>query len=151
MQENINLELMSLIRSTENTIKRTRQLTGQSAHHGNGRIMHAIHDNPNVTQTELARLLDIRPQSLTRELAELEEAGLIQRNREEKDRRIITVSMTEKGMEHHKKMFAFRKMRADMVFDCLEDEEKAQLQHILNKIIENCAEKEAEADHDPAL
>ena len=73
MNKNINIELMNNIRLCFNVIKRARQ--SSDLPHGYGRIMAVICHHDGLTQSELADLLDIRPQSLTRSLADLEENG----------------------------------------------------------------------------
>ena len=97
MNKNINIELMNNIRLCFNVIKRARQ--SSDLPHGYGRIMAVICHHDGLTQSELADLLDIRPQSLTRSLADLEENGYITRARLENDHRNVVVLITEKGIE----------------------------------------------------
>jgi DNA-binding MarR family transcriptional regulator len=52
-----------------------------------------------LTLTELARIERLQPQSLTRAIAELEEASLIERRQDESDRRQSMISITETGRE----------------------------------------------------
>ena len=61
-----------------------------------------LRDGPS-TPTELAALERVRPQSLTRTLAGLEEDGLISRQASENDRRQSVIAITEQGREalHH--------------------------------------------------
>ena len=147
MEENINIHLMNQIRSTENIIKRVRQLD-TSGGTGYGRILHALYDNDGITQSQLADMLDIRPQSLTRALSELEEKEFIKRIRDKEDRRRITVSLTEKGIQHHDFMRQRRQKRAEIVFECLSEEQKKQLNELLNLVINSYTEKEKEQKND---
>lgn len=146
MKDDLNLQVMTMIRSTENTVKRSRQLFDHGSYSGNGRIMHAIYANPDLTQSQLAELLDIRPQSLTRALAELEEEGYIERSRDKADRRVMLLNITEKGIERHKKMHEARKQRAELVFGCLSEEEKEELIRLLNRVTDNFNTIEKEAN-----
>jgi DNA-binding MarR family transcriptional regulator len=52
-----------------------------------------------MTATDLARLERLKPQSLTRLIAELEQRGLIQRRQDALDRRQILIDITPEGRE----------------------------------------------------
>ncbi|MBQ6333570.1 MAG: MarR family transcriptional regulator [Erysipelotrichaceae bacterium] len=141
MAQDRNIELMNLIRSCENIIKRTRQNSEQTSH-GHGRIIGAIYKNDGINQSELADVLEIRPQSLTRALAQLEEDGLIKRKRAENDRRNVTVHITEKGMERHDRFDEMRIERANRIFDCLDERQKDELYQLLSQVVETYCRKE---------
>ncbi|MBR0139309.1 MAG: MarR family transcriptional regulator [Firmicutes bacterium] len=134
MENNCELELMGLIRSTENYIKRSRPMSGNHAP-GTGRILAALSRQPGMSQTELAGLLDIRPQSLTRVLVKLEEKGLIRRERSGGDRRSLVVFVTEEGEKAHERIEEKRRARAARIFSCLDPEEKEELKRLLLKVI----------------
>ena len=134
MKEDMNTTLMNDIRITENMIRRSRgkRRTGT---HGKGRIVSAVIKNDGITQSQLAKKLEIRPQSLTRVLSELEGKGFITRERDVKDRRVISVHITEEGLVRHREMDAQRRERAGAIFGCLNEEEKQQLHILLNKVM----------------
>ena len=134
MEKDINIELMNGIRSCSNIIKRTRQ-NEENHPQGYGRLMWAICNHDGVTQSQLADLLDIRPQSLTRALSDLEQKGFIERKRSQQDRRSLAVYVTEKGLENHQRMAAKRQQRAQGIFSCLSDQEKETALELLNKVI----------------
>ena len=52
-----------------------------------------------MTATELAGLEQLKPQSLTRLIADLEQRGLIQRRQDDVDRRQMLIEITPKGRE----------------------------------------------------
>lgn len=52
-----------------------------------------------LTAARLAELERVQPQSLTRTIAELDAAGLIQRREDESDRRALLIEITQKGHE----------------------------------------------------
>ena len=97
--------------------------------------MAVICHHDGLTQRELADLLDIRPQSLTRSLADLEENGYITRARLENDHRNVVVLITEKGIEYHKTIEKERQKHADTIFSCLDEQEKETLKKLLQKVI----------------
>ena len=143
MKENIDLELMWLIRATENRIKRAHKSTGNHTH-GTGRILSALTYGTANTQTELAQLLDIRPQSLTRILTEMEQKGYIVRQRDEKDKRNVSVMITEEGSRLQEEISEKRRLRAEVIFSKLDDAEKEQLRCLLKKV----AQDKGEDEHD---
>lgn len=135
MEHNTDVELLNGIRSCSNIIKRSSQNNGENTQ-GYGRLMWAICTHDGMTQAQLADFLDIRPQSLTRALTDLEEKGLIERKRTGKDRRSLTVYPTEEGIEHHRRMSGLREKKAERIFSCLDEQEKEVLLKILNKLVE---------------
>ena len=140
MEKDLEIKLMTKIRLTENMIKRSASVH-HAGHKGNGRILTAVRDNNGITQTQLADELDIRPQSLTRALAELEEMGYIERKRDENDRRNISVFITEEGRSLCKKIHEARKARAKNIFGCLSAEEQETLSTLLETVLSNGEEK----------
>ena len=135
-----NVELLNLIRSTENVIKRSKG--NSSVPKGNGRIMHAIYENDGMPQAKLAEKVGIRPQSLTRTLADLEQNGYIRRQRSEKDSRAVVVYITDDGREYYKKIRASREQRAEKLFSCLSEEEKDILADLLQRVIAGYGEED---------
>ncbi len=81
----------------------TRRLRGERADHGVSAsklnvLGHLRRAGP-LTATELAVLEHVQPQSLTRLLVSLEEAGLIAREPAEIDRRQIRIEITQTGRD----------------------------------------------------
>ncbi|MDO4198408.1 MAG: MarR family transcriptional regulator [Erysipelotrichaceae bacterium] len=104
---------------------------------GNGRILQKIVHNPGITQKELAKMLDIRPQSLTEVLGKLEEKGYIERKRSQEDRRVITLYITEAGKEKSAQLHDLRYKSAQRLFSSLDEKEIDELLVLLNKVIDN--------------
>lgn len=110
--------------------------TQRGRHHGfgRGRLLQLIADHDNVTQSELAELLDVRPSSLSEMLSKLAEHDLIERHPDDNDKRVTHVVLTEAG----RKRLAERKQATNDylagMFEGLSDDEKAQLQNLINKL-----------------
>ena len=134
-------KLMNEIRLCFNGIKRSRGKQSDVPH-GHGRILSMIYRNDGTSQSKLAELLEIRPQSLTRVLTVLEEQGLIERRRSQSDKRNLYVYITEAGKEYYAKISRQREKRASMLFACLDEEEKKELSRLLEKVIDSLQEKE---------
>ncbi|MBR6136287.1 MAG: MarR family transcriptional regulator [Clostridia bacterium] len=135
-----DLELMNRIRASSNMIKRSGKPHGILPQ-GYGRILAYISDNDGLTQSELADLLDIRPQSLTRALSDLEKRGMVRRERSETDRRIVSLYITDKGTEAHEQIEEIRSKRAESLFSCYTEEEKETLISLLKKFSEASAQE----------
>ena len=60
-------------------------------------LMSLSHRNGELTQTEIANMLDISPAAVTVTLKKLEKAGLIERQTPEQDARTKIIRLTEEG------------------------------------------------------
>ena len=65
--------------------------------HGRGRMLGLLHDHGEMSQSQIASLLDIRPQSLSEMLTKAESDGVIVRRQSTEDKRQTLVSLTELG------------------------------------------------------
>lgn len=100
---------------------------------GQGRVLKLLKLKPEISQKELAIILDIRPQSLGELLTKLERAGYVTRAPSETDRRSLNVSLTEAGRAVAEQPEEPTDM-AD-IFDVLSEEEQDRLAAILAKLI----------------
>ncbi|MBO7515015.1 MAG: MarR family transcriptional regulator [Lachnospiraceae bacterium] len=94
-------------------------------------IIDAIGINKPQMVSEVARKMSVTQGTVNVAMNALERKGYINRNRSEEDRRVVLVSLTEKGVKayHHHRDFHKNMMRA-IVRD-LNDEEKKALHHCL--------------------
>ena len=74
-------------------------LTEGGIHFGQARILVALLKQGPLTQVSIGRGLDIRPATVTNMVKKMEASGLIERQRDAKDDRIINVTLTSKGKE----------------------------------------------------
>lgn len=107
---------------------------------GYGRILHILIKGGDMQQKELADKMDVRPQSLTSAMNRLEKNGYIERKRDKSDHRIQIVHVTEDGKEIGQMLHNIRRKAAKQYFACLDDNEKEELNRLLQKV--------EEADHD---
>ncbi|MER0283922.1 MarR family transcriptional regulator [Clostridioides difficile] len=105
----------------------------RATHRGQGRVLSMLKIKPEITQKELSYLLDMRPQSLGELLSKLENQQFITRTHSEKDRRVMVVKLTSKGMDEINKNEK-REDPTNQIFNVLEPEEKSTLSYILTKI-----------------
>ena len=97
-------EIDAAIRIRRGVQRFARQLRFRRADHGVSGTKRSVlgslfRSGRPLTLTELARLERLQPQSLTRVIAELEEASLIERRQDEIDRRQAMISITEMGKD----------------------------------------------------
>ena len=87
-----------------------------------------------MTQQELGMRFDLRPGSLSEVLSKLEAGGLIVRARSERDRRVLTVSLTDEGRARAAEDQAARTVFRARAFANLTPDEQEQLVGMLDKI-----------------
>ncbi|MBR1828833.1 MAG: MarR family transcriptional regulator [Atopobiaceae bacterium] len=114
---------------------------------GQGRVLALLAVKPKTTQRELSYLLDMRQQSLSELLAKLEEKGYITREKSEEDGRVTVVELTEEGR-------AAAPSPEDMSqrpdgLECLDDEERTELETLVDKVTSSLEEKLVALGDDP--
>jgi DNA-binding MarR family transcriptional regulator len=108
-------------------------------HRGQGRILALLKLKPDISQKELASILDIRAQSLGELLAKLEKAGYVSRTPNEADHRVMDLHLTEAG-----RSAAETEAEDDSLEDIvgtLSDEERSTLRSVLDILIERLEAK----------
>ncbi len=98
------------------------------------RILIILHETEMMTQRELTERLGVQPGSASEVIGKLENAGLITRTANEKDRRTTDIRLTETGKVKAAEAAEQRKQRHTEMFSCLSDEEKADLLILLEKV-----------------
>ena len=109
---------------------------------GQGRILSLLKLKPEISQKELAHILNIRSQSLGELLAKLERSGYITRMPSEVDRRGMDICLTESGKAVSEQDVA--PAHQESVFDCLSEEEQTILSDYLGRLIKKLEEQQAE-------
>lgn len=117
---------------------------------GRESVMAVIARQPGISQKELAEALDIQPASVSELMMKLEQKGLIFREQDAQDRRSRKVRLTEAGIAQ----LAEPKEDPADPFRALSDEEQAQLQALLEKLLADWeqrypAERERHHGHHP--
>ena len=106
---------------------------------GQGRVLAVLKLKPEVSQKELAYLLDMSKQSLAELLAKLEKQGYIAREPSEDDKRSITVRLLEEGRKAAETMDGSAS-ETHQILDCLNDVELVQFSDYLRRVIRECEE-----------
>lgn len=103
-------------------------------HHGQGHVLGMLMKHNDVAQKELAQWLNIRPASLTDLLEKLERDQLIVRSRDQNDRRVVRVSITEKGQQIVRQNIQVRREIEATMFGSLSGSEIQTMTTILQKM-----------------
>ena len=109
---------------------------------GRGRMLGLLHDHGEMSQSQIASLLGIRPQSLSEMLAKAEADGVIVRRQSTEDKRQTLVSLTELGQSRVETYRENHRRQAAEFLTPLTEDEKNALADILRKLID--AKKENE-------
>lgn len=119
---------------------------GADAHkcRGFGHILDLLTQNDGLRQQQIAELLDIRPQSASEAVANMEQAGLVRRAPDEQDRRSSLVFITQEGRQQQAQLLARRIENAKRVMAPLDDAEKETLLRLLDKIADALQENKEE-------
>lgn len=130
--DNIQMEegddLRHIIRScADHLYRRGGQKNGQRG------ILHILSREEEITQRQLQDMLEIQPGSMSEILSKMEDNGLIERLKDDEDKRRMLVKLTRQGEEHVKE-YRLGKRRQDP-FSALKDEEKEQLKMLLKKLL----------------
>ena len=106
---------------------------------GKPKILDFIINNPGCSQREIATCCKIEPATATSILSAMEKEELIYRERNPKDKRILNVFLTKKGIESQSKVEKVFLELDEICFDGFSDEKKINAINILNKLYENLA------------
>jgi DNA-binding MarR family transcriptional regulator len=109
---------------------------------GRGRMLGLLHDQGEMSQSQIASHLGIRPQSLSEMLAKAEADGVIVRRQSPEDKRQTLVSLTELGQSRVVMFRENHRKHAAEFLEPLTEEEKSTLAEILHKLIDAKQENE---------
>lgn len=98
------------------------------------RILGILGREGEMTQTQLQRKLEIQSGSMSEVMLKLEGKGLIERNRDEADKRKIKVKISEQGEAYFRNKHQGSLELDNHLFDVLTEEEQKQLKGILTKL-----------------
>lgn len=114
--------------------------SGAHGRAGQERIISMLNEHGTMTQRELTELAGVRSASISEVLSKLEHRGMIERTKNEDDRRNIDVRLTDSGknaLNAHG-----QRMSDKELFECLSEEELNSLLSILDKLISHWSNNE---------
>ena len=120
----------------------------EDPHHGQGKVLVMLAENDGVSQKLLTEQSGIRPASLSELIIKLERNGLVERQRNEEDKRNRNVYLTEEGRALAETIKSRKDESADFLFDVLSEEEKEILTVLFDKLITSLEDKVADMDEE---
>jgi len=111
---------------------------------GKPRLLDFINNNPGCSQREIATCCKIEPATATSILSSMEKENLIYRERNPKDKRILNVFLTEKGIKAQKNVEKVFLELDEICFDGFSDEERLEAINTLNRLYENLVKHKKE-------
>ena len=128
---NVTESLLRLVR-----VMRRRPAEPGHQSRGSRKLMRVIAAHSGASSRELADMMDIRPSSLTEMLNKLEESGIVVRMRDEKDMRVIRVSLSELGAEELKRHKEAKRQYIDILAESLDEEEQKVFCDLCDRLAE---------------
>ncbi|MGI6153328.1 MAG: MarR family winged helix-turn-helix transcriptional regulator [Christensenellaceae bacterium] len=114
---------------------------GAHIHRGQTRLLRLLFMQDGISLKEVVEKLDIRPSSAGELAAKLEQASLITRKPDEKDKRIMRLYLTEAGREKAQGVASARDEMMGEIFSGLTEEEQQTLSTLLEKLIDSFRER----------
>ena len=102
-------------------------------------LLALIHQENEVTQADLQKLVTLNKAAITRHLIQLEEQKLVSRRKKDDDHRVVWVKLTELGIELYKASQKEKYQFANEILEGISDEELDTLQNILEQLERNTA------------
>ncbi len=112
---------------------RTAHHSGQHFH-GQSQVLQLVAGNDGIIQRDLAEQLDMRPSSLAELVSKLEHADLIIRTQDEKDQRVMHISLTEKGKQSAAGLQEDASSLKTTLFGCFSEEDISDLLRLTEKL-----------------
>ncbi len=106
-------------------------------YHGQPHLLFALSETDGLSQTELARKLNVKASTITVMLSRMEKANLVKRKQDNEDKRITRVFITEDGRELCQKSIVTMKKIGSDCFGSFTDEEKNAMKLLLMKMKAN--------------
>lgn len=125
------------------------QVSALGLHRSQHGMLLTVNFNPNISQKELAKRMEISSAAVTVTLKKLEAQGFIKRFALERDSRVNNIIVTEKGKEIIEKTGAIFEELDAKTFEGFSDEELDILLGYLSRISHNlggCCKKSEESD-----
>lgn len=129
-------------------LRRQRQQSGQRPAFSRGyyRILSILKEEESLRMGDLAQRLDIRPASLSPQLKKMESLGLIKRQRDDKDLRVIRLSLDDRGQEALDQVRDQRERRRQEINGWLTPEEGLLFTVLSDKLIQAFESSQAERE-----
>ena len=114
-----------------------RLLQGTGLRTGQELVISLLGDSPGRSQAEITRWLGVEPPTTAKMLARMERAGFVERVRSTEDRRVMLVTLTEKGRSLHHRVGELWNELNRITTAGLSDKDQLELEQLLLRVLEN--------------
>lgn len=104
---------------------------------GQATLLCTIVNQDGMTQSEIAEILSVQGATVTNTVKRLEESGLVTRQRDPEDNRLVRVYLTESGRQMELEINAKFAELQESIFNGLNKEERKLLRRFLKQIVLN--------------
>lgn len=136
-----SIELYTELHRLGRLLFRVSHREGREHEHGHYRgqyrLLRLILENDGIIQRDLAEQMDMRPSSMTEILVRMEQMGLIRREPDEKDQRVVHVRLTDSGRTMAAEAAGAAEDLTGEMFKGMTDEEIAELLRLTKKLEAN--------------
>ena len=101
------------------------------------------HNNSIITVSEISKILRVTSPTVTQILKKLEANGFVERHADDTDRRVVRITLTEKGQDVAQQAREEFRTSLDGLIDYLGEEQSTQLADLLSKVTHYYHEKAA--------
>jgi DNA-binding MarR family transcriptional regulator len=115
---------------------RKRNANKMNITHGQGKVLLILNKKDGISTKELSEILNIKVTSLNETLNKLQEQEFIEKRPSPNDKRVLLIYLTPKARK-----FKCEKPKDINIFDCLDNNQKEELNKYLTLIIDELNEK----------
>ena len=119
--------------------------SGCGMFNGHPFMLFLIRRTPGITPAQLARQMEIKPATATVSVKRLEAAGLLRREPDEHDRRVVHLTLTPAGEEMDDLCRKGQQFTTETLFAGFSEDELDTLRDMLTRMQENLAAADAES------
>lgn len=118
-------------------MKRNEMLLKYGITSSQNKVLRCLWEEDGLYQSDIAKQLSVRAPSLTKLIEQLEKKGLIERKSCEKDGRVKSVYLTEKGREIKEKSLEVVYYLEDVLLEGFQENERKESVEYLTRMLEN--------------
>ena len=137
IQETLGWQIIRVSRAHHRAAEHA--LCALGLHAGQEMVLLHLWEQEGLTQTQLAMLLEVEPASITLMLQKMERAGLVTRQQDAHDARIMRVFLTEAGRSLEAPVRHVWRQLETQTAHALDAAEQALLQRLLTQVTTNLA------------
>lgn len=122
-----------------------RRMTAEGASLARTKVLMYLEEQEGEARAaDIAEFFGVAPRTVTESIDALERDGMVRREVDPQDRRVKRLSITEVGLSATAATEPLRLALVEQIFGALNQEERAQLDHILAKLARAIGEQEAD-------